>query len=285
MPDRREAIAAMLLHALRKSGVIGRKLQVRTINRHELRQFVEREHSLDEYDPGGNNVDVAGDKRAQRFRHAGFDFEPDDGAASSPLEGAFVEPDQVLRFFFDFDVAIANDAKGALPDYFMAREQQSNKCDDEPIQRHEPSGRPQRPVGQPHETLDTAGNAHEGAHCSSVLWIEQLKRKGETEIGNERKRVRGVDRQGRQNREHVQKEIVLEPVSLATREIGDIEDDDAARSEFGLAGARAYYPAATQRARRRACLSVQAAQPGVRPSSEISVTPEEPDQPTPPREP
>ena len=78
LPNRSEAISAELLDPFRESGVIGRKLEVGAVDRDQLGQIIERKHSLDQNDPGRDDVDVAGDKGAQRFRGAGFDLEPDD---------------------------------------------------------------------------------------------------------------------------------------------------------------------------------------------------------------
>ena len=46
--------------------------------------------------------------------------------------------------------------------------------------------------------------------------------------------MRRIDRKRRQNREHVQKEIFLQPLSFAAGQIADVEDDDAVGGEFRL---------------------------------------------------
>ena len=120
---------------------------------------------------GRDDVDVACDKRSQRLRHAGLDLEADDGAAPTPFERALVEADEVLRLFFDFNVAVANDAKGALAQHFMTRKQQADEGDDQPVTRHEARGAPERAIGQSDEALDAAGNAHKRAHRSAILRI------------------------------------------------------------------------------------------------------------------
>ena len=79
--------------------------------RDELRQFVERQHAVDQDDAGRHDVDVAGDEGAQRFRHARLDLEPDDRAAPAALQRALVKPHEVFGLFLDFDVAVANDAE------------------------------------------------------------------------------------------------------------------------------------------------------------------------------
>ena len=168
LPDRGEAIAAELLDPLGKSRVVRRKLEVRAVDRHQLRQIVERQHSFDQHDPRRDDVDVAGDEGTQRFRRAGLDLKPDDGAAPAPLERALVEADEVFRLFLDFDVAVANDAKGALAQHFIARKQQADEGDDQPIEHHEARGAAERPVRQPDEALDAAGNADQRAHRRAV---------------------------------------------------------------------------------------------------------------------
>ena len=97
LPDRGEAIAAVLAHALGKARVERRELEVGPVEGDELRQFVERQHAVDEDDAGGDDVDVAGDEGAQRFRHARLDLEPDDRAAAPALQRAFVTGAPGLR--------------------------------------------------------------------------------------------------------------------------------------------------------------------------------------------
>ena len=46
--------------------------------------------------------------------------------------------------------------------------------------------------------------------------------------------MRRIDRKRRQNREHVQEEIVLQPLSFFACQIADVEDYNAVSGEFGL---------------------------------------------------
>jgi hypothetical protein len=64
LPNRPENIAAELLDAFGKARVVRRKLKLRAIDRHQLRQVVEREHTLDQHDARRDNVNVAGHERA-----------------------------------------------------------------------------------------------------------------------------------------------------------------------------------------------------------------------------
>ena len=148
LADRRETISAKFLDAFRKARIVARrKLELGAVDRHQLRQIVERQHSLDEHDPGRDHVDVAGDERAQQFWHAGFDLEPDDSAAPASLERALVQADEVFRLFLDFNVAVANDAKGAFAQHFVARKQEPDKRDNQPVKHHETRGPAKRAVG------------------------------------------------------------------------------------------------------------------------------------------
>ena len=47
-------------------------------------------------------------QRAERFRHALLDLEPDDEAAAALLQRALEEADEVLRLFLHFDVGVAD---------------------------------------------------------------------------------------------------------------------------------------------------------------------------------
>ena len=65
LPDRGETVAAILPHPLGKARLVRRELQFGPVDGDELRQFVEREHAVDQDDAGRHDVDVAGDEGAQ----------------------------------------------------------------------------------------------------------------------------------------------------------------------------------------------------------------------------
>ena len=122
LPDRREAIAAVLADAFGKAGNERREFQVGPIERDQTRQFVQTEHAVDQHDAGREHVDVAGDELAQALGHAGFDLQADDRTAPAQLQRALIEANEVLGLFLDFDVAVANDPETALPDDLIAGE-------------------------------------------------------------------------------------------------------------------------------------------------------------------
>ena len=155
-------------------------------------------------------------------------------------------------------------------EHLEARKQEADEGDDQAVERDEARGRAERAVRQAHEALDAARNAHQRAHRPPVLRIEQFERQREAEIGNERERMRRIDGERRQDREDVLQEIILQPVALPAGEIGDVEDDDAARRELACA-ARASAPAGKRPAPRPVRRSARAARPACGRPSEISV--------------
>ena len=48
--------------------------------------------------------------------------------------------------------------------------------------------------------------------------------------------MRRIDGERRQDREHVREEILLQPLSLPSGQIADVEDHDSVRGELGLQG-------------------------------------------------
>src|ERR1700677_4028687 len=79
---------------------------------------------------------------------------------------------------------------------------------------------------QPHEPLDAVRHADERVHRLAVLGARQLQGHGEAEIGNERERMRRIDRKRRQQRENVREEIIFEPGLLRLADVGPIDEYD-----------------------------------------------------------
>src|SRR5208282_3264235 len=110
---------------------------------------------------------------------------------------------EVFRLLLDFDVAVADDSKCAFAQHFIAWKQQANERNDQAIERNKTRDPAERTLGQPHETLDAAWNAHERAHRSAALRVEQFQRQRKPKIWDERKRVRGIYGKRRQDRENM----------------------------------------------------------------------------------
>ncbi len=80
-----------------------------------------------------------------------------------------------------------------------------------------------------HEALDLVRHADQRVHRLAVAGARELQRQREAEIGNERERMRRIDRERRQHREDGGQEILLQPVMLLLGHVLRIDDDDAVR--------------------------------------------------------
>ncbi len=61
------------------------------------------------------DVQRAGDELAQVVRHGSLGLEADHRAAAAALQRGFEMADEILGLFLDLEVAVADDAEGALP--------------------------------------------------------------------------------------------------------------------------------------------------------------------------
>ena len=123
LPDRGEAIAALVADAFGIARIVRHEFEVGPVEAHELRQLVERQHAVDQED-----LVIAARERAlheapQLRRHRRIDLEPDHRAAPAALEHGLELAHQIFGFFLDLDLAVADDAEGALPFDRVAREQ------------------------------------------------------------------------------------------------------------------------------------------------------------------
>jgi hypothetical protein len=151
---------------------------------------------------------------------------PEGTTSTSP-----VKPHQILGLFLDLDVAVANDAETALTHHLEAGEQQRAGRDNDLLLGDE-TLRAGAVVWELDEALGPIGKADQRAHQPSVLEVREFERQGEAEVRNERKRMRGIDGEWGQHRKHLREEIFLQPVAIALRQFGDIDDDDAGRRQF-----------------------------------------------------
>ena len=85
---------------------------------------------------------------------------------------------------------------------------------------------------QADEALDLVRHADQRVHRLAVAGAHQLQRDREAEIGNERERMRRIDRQRRQQREHLAKEVILQPGLFLARHLRTVDQHDAGLDEF-----------------------------------------------------
>ena len=83
----------------------------------------EPEHALLDEHGVVADVELLHHEALQPRRHLAVDLEPDDVAAAPALEGGLVERDEILGLLLHLDVAVAQDAEGAVAARQEAREQ------------------------------------------------------------------------------------------------------------------------------------------------------------------
>ena len=213
LPDGGESIAAVIADAFRIARIVGHEFEIGPVELRELRQIVERQHAVDHEHFVVGDRERALHEAAQLGRHGGVEFEPDHRTAAALLQRGLEQPHQVFGFFLDFQFGIADDAEGALPLDGVAGKQPADEQRGRLFQRDQADAL----VGaarQPDEALDLLRHADERVHRLAVLHARQLQRDREAEIGNERKRMRRIDRERRQQRKHVREEMLFEPGAL-----------------------------------------------------------------------
>ena len=232
LPDGGEAIAAMVADAFGKARIIGHEFEVGPVQPDELGQFVERQHAVDQEDFVVADRQRPLHEAAQLRRHGGVDLEPDHRAAAAPLERGLEQAHQVFGLFLDFDFGVADDAEGALPLDGIAGKQAADEQRGRLLQGDR-AGPLVAAAGQPDEALDLLRHADQRVHRLAVADAGELQRDREAEIGNERERMRRIDRQRRQQRENMAEEMLLEPCALGLLQVGAVDQGHAASASSG----------------------------------------------------
>ena len=197
------------------------------VERVELAEFVERQRAFDQEGLIIGDAERAGHEAAQFGRHRRVDFEPDRGSAAAALERTLEHTDEILRFFLDFDVAVAEDAERPLAAHGIAGKQTPDEQADRGLKGDETRRRLLASIRQTDEALDLRRHADQRIHAAAVGVARKLQREREAEIRNERKGVCRIDRKRRQHREDLVEEMILEPSALVTRKLGAVNQRDA----------------------------------------------------------
>jgi hypothetical protein len=219
-------------HAVGIARRIRHKFEVRAVQAGDLRHFVERQHAVDLEDSAVvGDAERALHEALQFERHRRFDVEPDHRAAAAALERGLEQPHQVFGLFEDFHFGVADDAEGADALHRIAGKQLADEKAGGTLERDQPHLPALAGRRQPNETLDAVRHADEGVHRLAVLGARQLQGDGEAEIGNERERMRRVDRERGQQRENVAEKIIFEPGFLRLGDVWGVDQRDAGLGE------------------------------------------------------
>ena len=123
LPDRREAIAAMIADAVGIARRIGHEFEIGPVEAGDLPHLVERQHAVDAEHAVVGDAERALHEAPQFGRHRRLDVEPDHRSAAAPLERGLEQPHQIFGFFEDFDFGVADDAERADPFHRIAGKQ------------------------------------------------------------------------------------------------------------------------------------------------------------------
>ena len=140
LPDGRETVARVIADAFRKARIVRHELQVGPVKAGQLRELVERQHSVDQ-----EHVLVADRKRVRDEApklgwHRRLDLQADRRPAPPPLERGLEQTHQILGLFLDLDLGIPDDAKRALPLYGITGEQAADEQAGRLLDRDDPCG-------------------------------------------------------------------------------------------------------------------------------------------------
>ena len=110
----------------------------------------------------------------------------------------------------------------------MSREQPVQKLADNVFQRDEP--RFALAIGKPHKTLKLRGYGQQRRHDLGVDAARQTQRHDETQIRDERERMRRVDGKRRQDRKDLLREFLIQPVPVILGELIGLDHDKMDRT-------------------------------------------------------
>ena len=159
------------------------------------------------------DAQFAGDELAQLRRHLAVELDADHRAAAAALQRGLEQAHQILGLFLDLDIAVADDAERAGALDLVAGEQLADEQADRLFERDEADTRALR-SGRRMKRFERRRQAQQRRHLLAVLAVAQLQRHREAEIGDERERMRRVDRQRRQHRKDLLLEMVFQPGPL-----------------------------------------------------------------------
>ncbi len=146
------------------------------------------------------------------------------------------QPHQILGLFLDFEIAVADDAERTLPLDHVAGEQTVDEQANRVLEQDEAGHSRMTVGGDADETFDLGRHADKSVQWPAIALARQLQRERKAQIGNERERVRRVNRHRRQNREDVLHEIVVEPGALVLADLVAADDDNACLFQIALNG-------------------------------------------------
>ena len=151
-----KAIAAEIADAFGKAGQERFELKIGPLFQYEPAGIGQAKQMIDKDNFRGLEIEVIGDELTQIRRHRTAAEHLDDRAAAAAFEQRLEQAHQILGLFFDFDIAVADDAEETGTDDGMTGEQTVAEESEDIFQRDEARGCPF--AGQPHKARQLLGH-------------------------------------------------------------------------------------------------------------------------------
>ena len=226
--DSGETIAAEIADALGKTRIVGREQKVGALRYDQLFEIRHAEHTAQAETILAIDFDLAQHEGLQILGHVIVDGETNDLAAPAALERALEHADEILGFLVDFHFRIAQQPETAHRLGLEAREQGFEMQLDRVLDRNETH----RVAGQTHEAFDLLRHRDQCLQHAPVGPRDETRHQSEPLVLDERERVRGIDRQRREDRKDRFLETMGQPVAILGRQVGRVDDRNARAAQF-----------------------------------------------------
>src|SRR5690606_27143453 len=142
--------------------------------------------------------------------------------ATTALQCALIETNEIFRLLLDLDVAVADNAESALPLDPITGEEAADKQGDRLLDRNE-ADNSRCAVGQVDETVDPCRHTDQRIQDTSIRLTNQIESQREAKIGNKRERMRGINGQRCQDWEDILQEEFFQPEFFFRRYVRAID--------------------------------------------------------------
>ena len=210
--DGGENVPVMLQDALGKTRRVGLEFERRQIGLDQLRKVRDPDQPAAFRDQCRIRPSPFAHQRLDVGGRIVVEFDPDDPPAPSPLDRRAEISHQILGLIVDLDVAVAKDTERAVSDLGEAGEQLIEMGDDRRFDGNEADRLAE--TGKRDEARQGRRDHQQFGEMLALSPACQAEHQAEPAIGDERKRVRRVDRLGSQHRQYLFTEMVRQPASL-----------------------------------------------------------------------
>ncbi len=212
--DRGEAIAAIFADPLGEARREGREFEIGAILVDDRVEIADAEERAALGDEAIRPAQLVAQHRAEPLGHPAFELEPDDAAAPTPLDRVGKVADEILGLFLDLEIAVTQHAELRAADHAVAREDQRGEALHQRFDRDVA----RLLARQPQEARHRRGDHDEFADRLIIGDPDQIEHHRQPLVGDERERMRRVERLRRQDREELLAELSLEPGEIFARQ-------------------------------------------------------------------